>query len=207
MLIAAATITACSPASKQEEQAQNEKAAPQKTQYVSEIELEYADYAEDVNAGKIDPDTLKTSARREASGTIGGADIYVNYGSPGVRGRIIWNGLVGYDQVWVTGAHTATRVSFSKDFVVGETTIPAGTYAFFSIPSANEWTLILNRNYDQHLVDQYSEAEDVVRIKVKPEEHPMTPRLTYSIEPIAENQGAIVVCWEKIKVAMPFTIK
>jgi hypothetical protein len=200
-------LIACSPESKQEQKEGQTTETPQKTQYVAERELEYVSYAEDVNAGKIPTDTLKTSARREAVGNVGGAEIKINYGSPGVRNRVIWNGLVAYDQVWVTGAHTATRIDFSKDFIVGETTIPAGSYGFFTIPSANEWTLILNRNYDQHLTDQYNESEDVVRIKVKPEEHPMTQRLTYAVETTSDKSGAIVVKWEKVKVAMPFTIK
>ncbi|MCS6968902.1 MAG: DUF2911 domain-containing protein [Cytophagales bacterium] len=196
---------ACSPTAK-EKQGQTAEAS-QKTQYVPERELKYVEYAEDVNAGKIPVDTLKTSARREASGKVGNVEVKINYGSPGVRGRVIWNGLVAYDQVWVTGAHTATRVDFSHPVIIGNKEIPAGAYGFFSIPSASEWTLILNRNYDQHLTDNYKESEDVVRIQVKPVEHPIVQRLTYSVEKISDKEGAIAVCWEKIKVAMPFRVK
>lgn len=175
--------------------------------HVPQRDLKYNDYAEAINAGKIPKDTLKTSARREATGTIGSLNVKANYGSPGTRGRAIWNGLVGYDAVWVTGAHTATRIDFDKDVTIGDKTIAAGSYGFFTIPNEGEWTLILNKNYDQHLADDYTEAQDVVRIKAKTSTNAMTQRLTYAIEKKSDTEGAIVVSWDKLKVAMPFTVK
>ncbi|MCU0391678.1 MAG: DUF2911 domain-containing protein [Thermoflexibacter sp.] len=168
-------------------------------------ELKFSGYADSVNQGLIAKDTLKTSARREASGTLGNLTVTINYGSPGVKGRSIWNGLVGYDQVWVTGAHTATSVSFDKDIMINDQKISAGTYGFFTIPSATEWTLILNTRPNQHLADDYSEKEDVIRIKIKPETlKKEVSRLTYSINKKSDSEGSIDMSWEKIKVSMPF---
>ncbi|SFE49332.1 DUF2911 domain-containing protein [Thermoflexibacter ruber] len=170
-------------------------------------ELKYSAYADSVNQGLIPKDTLKTSARREAKGTVGSLNVVINYGSPGVKGRAIWNGLVGYDQVWVTGAHTATAVTFDKDVMINEQKINAGTYGFFTIPSATEWTLILNTRPNQHLADDYSEKEDVMRIKVKPETlKKEVQRLTYTIDKKSDTEGAISMSWEKIKVSMPFKV-
>ncbi len=165
-------------------------------------------YADSVNKGLVETDTFKGSARRETKANIGGTTVRVNYGSPGVRGRVIWNGLVSYDQVWVTGSHWATAVEFSKDITVNGTNVPAGTYAFFTIPGREEWVLILNRVYDQHLADSYTTDEDVVRISVKPETLPdVVQRLTYEVAGTGEKQGAISMFWEKIRVTMPFTVQ
>jgi hypothetical protein len=170
-------------------------------------ELKYSAYADSVNQGLIAKDTLKTSARREAKGTVGSLNISINYGSPGIRGRNIWNGLVGYDQVWVTGAHTATAITFDKDIIINNQKISAGTYGFFTIPSASEWTLILNTRYNQHLADDYSEKEDIIRIKVKPETLAKeVQRLTYNIDKKSDTEGTISMSWEKIKVSMPFKV-
>jgi len=38
-------------------------------------------------------------------GNIGDAHIHIEYGSPGVKGRMVWGGLVAFDRVWVL-AHT-----------------------------------------------------------------------------------------------------
>lgn len=204
-----ALLAACNGTSNQETNKADTSMAnmPMDADHIPQRDLKYNDYAEAVNTGKIPKDTLKTSARREAAGQIGGLNVKINYGSPGVRGRAIWNGLVGYDQVWVTGAHTAPKVEFDKDVTIGDSTIKAGAYGFFTIPSENEWTLILNKNFDQHLADDYTEKEDFVRIKAKPTANAMTQRLTYAVEKKSDTEGAIVVSWDKLKVAMPFKLK
>jgi hypothetical protein len=162
-------------------------------------------YADSVNAGIIPKDTLRGSPVRIAMDFVGGNHVHIQYGSPGVRERIIWGGLVAYDQVWSTGAHQATSIDFSKEVLIGDKTIPAGKYAFFTIPGKEEWTLILNKNWDQHLTDEYKESEDVVRISVKPELiNEITQRLTYSVVKKSDTEGAIVMQWEMIRVALPF---
>jgi hypothetical protein len=151
-------------------------------------------------------DTSKKSLPAEVNRTIAGADISIKYHSPAVRGRTIWGGLVAYEQVWVTGAHSATTLEISKDFSIQNRFIPAGKYAIFTIPSKDEWTVIINQNWDQHLADEYSEADDVARIKVKPvTAAEITERLKYDIEPLGNNKAKITISWEKIKV--PFEIE
>ncbi len=171
-----------------------------------EHELFRAGYADSVNLGLIEDSTFKSSSRRIATAEVGGAKVTINYGSPGKRGRVIWNGLVSYDQVWVTGAHWATAVEFSKDVKINGTTVPAGMYGFFTIPNPDEWTLIINKRYDQHLADDYSDAEDVVSVKVKPENLTVVvKRLTYTITP-SGNTGTIDVAWDDVKVSLPFEV-
>ena len=151
-------------------------------------------------------DTSRKSLPAETSATIGGAQLSIKYYSPGVRGRVIWGGLVAYDQVWVTGAHHATTLEVSKDFTIRDRFIPAGKYAIFTIPSKDEWTVIINTNWDQHLADEYSEADDVVRIKVKPlTTQQVTERLKYDIGSMGNNKARITISWEKIQV--PFEIE
>ena len=157
-------------------------------------------YADSVNKGIIKNDTMKSSPARYAMADVKGNHVHIEYNSPGVKGRIIWGGLVAYGQLWVTGAHKATRVRFAKDVMIAGKKVKAGTYALFTIPERNEWTVILNKNYDQHLADEYAEKDDVVRVKVKAETHSFTPRLTYTIEP-----GLIRMQWEKLPVSLPFT--
>jgi hypothetical protein len=65
----------------------------------------------------------------------------------------------------------------------------------------------LNKNYDQHLADDYKETEDFVRIKAKPTANAMTQRLTYTVEKTNDTEGSIAVTWDKIKVVMPFKVK
>lgn len=156
-------------------------------------------------ASATQPENSKKSIPQEAHGNVGNAHVSVYYHSPAVRERVIWGGLVPYGEVWVTGAHSATNIEFSKAIQVEETTIPKGKYAFFTIPGQDRWTLILNKNWEQHLADDYDQADDVIRIEVTPETGmPLTERLTYTIEDKGEGSGAIRMSWEKLSISLPF---
>jgi hypothetical protein len=151
-------------------------------------------------------DTTKKSIPSEAKKSIGNTNIKINYHSPAVRGRVIWGGLVPYDAVWVTGAHNATTIEVGNDFQIGDKTIPVGKYALFTIPGKEEWTVIINKNWDQHLADEYAEKDDVVRIKVKPQTtHEVAERLKYEIDQTGERGANIIISWEKVRV--PFHIE
>ncbi len=169
-----------------------------------------ATYADSVNEGMITIDTLKTSVRRVAMDNIGECHVHIEYGSPGVRGRNIWGGLVAYDEVWAAGAHSATSVRFSKSVEISNTRIEAGTYGFFAIPGRKEWTLILNSRYKQHLTDEYKQDEDLVRIDVVPEVITSVPRLTYKVESALKNEnrdeGSICLLWDTFLVKMPVRV-
>lgn len=153
-------------------------------------------------------DTSKRSINSATVGKIGDANITISYHSPGVRKRVIWGGLVPYDEVWVTGAHNATNMEIDRSFVVGGITIPAGKYALFTIPGKSIWTIIINKKWDQHLANDYDEKDDVVRIKVKPlKQVKLTERLQYYIKNGMANKGTIAVAWEKLKIEFPLTIQ
>lgn len=152
-------------------------------------------------------DTVKKSLPKEEHAMVGSAHITILYTAPIVRGRIIWGGLVPYDEVWVTGAHKATSFEINKSFSVGGKTIPAGKYALFTIPGRAKWTLILNKNWEQHLADDYSEADDVARVDIVPtitEEN--QERLKYTVVKKSNKEGSIDIAWEKIRITVPFTI-
>ena len=151
-------------------------------------------------------DTSKKSIKSMAFAIVNGDSVKINYHSPGVRKRIIWGGLVPYDEVWVTGAHDATTLEMPKAFVVNGKEIPAGKYALFTIPGKNEWTIIINKHWQQHLATEYDEKEDVVRIKVKPKKNRHTERLQYFIEATEGNNEKITVAWEKLKIEFELKI-
>lgn len=144
------------------------------------------------------------SPRMQAMGNIGATHVHIDYSAPSVRGRNIWNGLVAYGQVWVTGAHQATSVDFSTDVVINGKTVSKGKYGFFTIPGEKEWTLILNKNFEQHLADDYDPAQDVLRLNVAPQllADPVET-LTYEVMTGPAGSGKIAVSWEKIKVELP----
>ena len=63
---------------------------------------------------------------------------------------------------------------------------------------------ILNKNYQQHLTDDYKETEDLLRLMVKPVENKLVQRLTYKVNKTGDGTGTISMEWEKIKIDIPF---
>ena len=152
-------------------------------------------------------DTTKKSIKSMAYAIINGDSIKINYHSPGVRKSVIWGGLVPYDEVWVTGAHDATTIEFPRPVIINGKEIPAGKYAFFTIPGKKEWIIIINKNWKQHLATEYDEKEDMVRIKVKPVKNIHTERLQYFIRDNGNRKETISVAWEKLKISFPMLWK
>lgn len=187
-------VAACSP-SKQEEKNQ--------TSHVKPVTEE----AGVIIGAQPEPDTLKGSLKAYATASLSGADVRVNYYSPAVRGRVIWGGLVPYDNVWVTGAHRATHIEFNKDLKFGEKIIPAGKYALFTIPGKDSWNVIINKNWNQHLADNYTTVDDIVRIKVTPAiTNELQERLRYTFTEPGAGSGNLVIQWEQIEITVPFEV-
>ena len=138
---------------------------------------------------------------------IGDAHIHIDYSSPGVRGRIIFGGLVGFDNVWQAGAHMATWIETNKDLIINGEVLPKGKYGFFTIPSKEDWDIMINKNWNQHGKDDYNENDDVIRFKVTPSiSDKITEHLEYKVNKISETEGSISLAWEKVTISFPFKI-
>jgi hypothetical protein len=139
---------------------------------------------------------------------VGLTDITVVYSRPGVKGRTIFGGIVPYGQVWRTGANQATKISFSTPVKLEGTDIPAGTYALFTIPGENEWTIIVNKNTNQWGSIQYNTNDDLVRFKVTPVTRRDTSVETFAIEfnRIRDESALLELVWDKTVVPIRLTV-
>lgn len=166
------------------------------------------DYADSVNTGIIKQDNLKGSPRRVLCQSFGDDYIKVDYGSPGVKDRVIWGGLVAYDKVWAGGAHHATKLTLMGNAVFGaKQELLGGEYALFFIPGKDTWTVIVNENFNQHLADDYEATKDVLRIQVKPKKMKQAvQRLSYdiSLNPKNKLDGTLSLRWEHLSIDVPF---
>ena len=145
----------------------------------------------------------RPSPAAKVTQTVGLTEISVEYSSPSAKGRKIWGGLVPYGQVWRAGANQATKVTFTKDVTVGSCPVPAGSYAFFVIPTANEWTLILNKDFNQNGADKYKPELDAVRLQVQPKAVVHRERLAYLISDFTDDAASLDLEWEKLRVSLP----
>ncbi len=143
------------------------------------------------------------SPRKMISTTSGGNTITVNYGAPSVRGRTIWGDLVPYNEVWRTGANEATTIEFDKDVVIEGNKVSAGKYSLFTIPSENEWTIILNKVSKQWGAYKYDKSKDEVKFNVN------SKQLTEKQEQMEFEFGTdtLTLKWDYIEVPMSIKFK
>jgi hypothetical protein len=145
------------------------------------------------------------STRDTTRATVGGAALWIDYGRPAKRGRVIFGELVPYGQVWRTGANAATQVRTDKDLRFGDVTVPAGSYSLFTIPGPAEWTLIVNSETGQTGTSRKPER-DLHRIpmKVSALSHPVE-RFTIGVAPEAGG-GVLYMEWDTTRAAASFTV-
>lgn len=141
------------------------------------------------------------SPRATVSQRIGMATVTLDYGRPGVKGRVIWGELVPRDQVWRTGADKATTISLSAALKINGTELPAGTYALLTIPGQNEWTIIFHKNTELMGTRNYDEANDALRVKVEPQSAAHRERMIFTFDNLAMTSADVVLHWEKVKVS------
>jgi hypothetical protein len=109
----------------------------------------------------------RPSPAESASCDMGGTTIKTDYSSPRMKGRKIYGGLVPYGEVWRTGANEATTFVTSSEVSVGGTTVPAGSYTIFTVPTASKWTLIINKKTGEWGIPYKYEGDELARVEMK----------------------------------------
>lgn len=132
--------------------------------------------------------------------TVGLTEISIEYSSPGVKNRTIFGGLVPYNEVWRTGANSATKISFSKDVTIEGTKVPKGKYSLFTIPMQNEFTVMLNKDLNAS-ADTYKKEDELVRFNVKAKAVEPRERLAFMFSNFTDNQTSIDMEWEKTRIS------
>tara|TARA_R110001592_G_scaffold224200_2_gene479770 strand:+ start:228 stop:767 length:540 start_codon:yes stop_codon:yes gene_type:complete len=131
--------------------------------------------------------------------------VRIIYGRPQLKGRSMEE-LAPTGKVWRTGANEAPEITFYKDVNFGGKDIKAGTYSLFTIPGAENWTVILNKKLNQWGSYFYDEAYDVARVTV-PNGSDAASLEEFSIAFKEVDGGAhLVMGWDKTRVAVPITM-
>jgi hypothetical protein len=132
---------------------------------------------------------------------VGLTDVTVDYSRPSTKGRKIFGELVPYCEVWRTGANAATVFSFSTDVTIGGQSVPAGSYALYSIPGKNDWTIILSKNTKLWGAIGYNPAEDQLRFSVEPSKTSKKyETFEIAFNNFTDNSAVVSMKWEYARV-------
>jgi hypothetical protein len=147
-----------------------------------------------------------TSPPANVATTIAGKKITIDYYAPSMHGRKIMGGLVPFGEVWCTGANWATKITTEASLQVGSLKLPAGSYSIWTLPNANEWTLIINKQTGQFHRD-YDSSTDFGRTKMNLKAL-AAPVETFKIDLRSDggNKGTLALDWETTEASIPFTV-
>lgn len=147
------------------------------------------------------------SPRDTASMRLGGATVSVDYGRPYARGRKIMGGLVPFGQVWRTGANAATTLVAGADLRIGGVDVPRGTYTLYTLPAADRWLLVVNRQTGQWGT-VYDPKRDLARIPMRMSAlRAPVEQFTITLAPGQNGRGEMAMAWENTRVSVPVELK
>ncbi len=137
---------------------------------------------------------------------IGFTDISISYSRPNMNGRALFGEMIPWNSVWRTGANANTKINVSKDVFLNDHKLPKGTYALYTIPNPEEWTIIINTDTSLWGHYGYKEEKDLFRFKVKTQKSiHYHESFTIAFENLSKIQADIKLYWENL--AIPFQLK
>jgi hypothetical protein len=192
LLLAGCTKTETTPP-----EAEDTTAQPQAAKE-TEAPASAAEEAEVTPPPPRDDDAERASENGRLEAEVGGVPVIVQYGRPKVKGREVFGDLVPYGEIWRTGADEATTLTLMKDAKVAGEPVEAGTYALFTVPGEEAWTVVLNEVAKQWGAYKHDPKRDVLRAKVEPQPHDATEVLTFEAK-----DDAVVLKWADVMVPVP----
>lgn len=137
-----------------------------------------------------------------ATVTISGKTLSLQYSAPSVRGRKIFGpgGLLSTDPTypaWRAGANSATTFHTDADLNVGGLHVPKGNYSFYVwVQDPEAWQLIINKQTGQWGLS-YNAAQDLGRVKMTMAKPPaLVERLNYALVDQGSGKAELRLAWE-----------
>lgn len=152
-------------------------------------------------------DEARPSPNASVGQAIGTTYAFVQYGRPSLRGREAFgedSPLAPLGQIWRTGANEAPTFTVTRDVMVQGERLPAGTYALFTIPGPDEWTIIFNKTAEQWGAFRYDEGEDALRVMADALAAPTAEQFHIRFENVSDDEATMLLHWGDVGV--PVTI-
>ena len=141
------------------------------------------------------------------SQAIGNTQMTLVYSRPSLDGRKL-NTLAPNGEVWRTGANANTKISFDKEVMIGGKKLAAGEYSMYTIPDADEWTIIINKA--KTWGTNYDESQDVMRFKAKATKTDKPVETFYimmqDFDKNSKDKAMIELAWADTSVKFPIAV-
>ena len=141
---------------------------------------------------------------------VGLTDVTLEYSRPSAKGRVVFGELVPYNKVWRTGANAATKITFKEVAKIGGQTVLPGSYAIYTIPGEDLWTIIIHSNTTLRSIagDAYKSADDIFRFEVKPiKTMNYVESFTMQFASLTSDSLELQLVWENTLISIPMKLE
>lgn len=141
---------------------------------------------------------------------IGLTEISLSYARPSAKGRTVMGNLVPYGEMWRTGANASTKITVSETVKIGGHELVAGTYALYTIPEKDEWTIIIHQktNFRSIAGGKVKPENDAFRFKVKPIKSPLkVETFTMQFTDVQTKGCNLQLSWENTIINLPVEVE
>jgi hypothetical protein len=132
----------------------------------------------------------------------------VIYSQPSKNGREVFGKLVPYGKIWRTGANEATEITITKDILLNNQLVKAGTYSLLTIPEVERWTIILNKDLGMWGSYNYNSNLDVIQLVVPVVQ--LKDKVFESFTILIDqktDKATLLLIWDKTSISIPIQFK
>lgn len=146
----------------------------------------------------------RPSPGAKAVQTVGTTELSVSYSRPGVKGRVIWGGLVPWGKAWRTGANEITQFHCADDVTIEGQKLAAGTYALVTTPdsASSRITFAFSTQKDMAGLTGYDPKSNVLSVTVDPVPAPFTERMLFTFDEPGLDSVTLTLRWDKLAIPM-----
>lgn len=140
---------------------------------------------------------------------LSGGTVKVCYGSPKVRGREIFGGLVPYGQPWRLGANEPTTLHTTVPLSVGGVRVEPGSYSLYAVPGPEEWQIVVNAATDRWgiPINEQVRARDVGSTTASPRAtDESVESLRIRLEHADAGEAGLGIAWATTRLEVPLTV-
>jgi hypothetical protein len=142
------------------------------------------------------------SPRVRSEVVIRGANVSIEYSRPSLKKRAEKD-LMPPGTPWPVGHEAAAVLRSDKALLIGDLSVPAGTYTLFALPGPPAWQLIISKATDP--AAPYSQAQDVGRVRMNVAQVPSTEQLTITIDD-TPGGGRLRLEWGTVRAGVPVVV-
>ncbi len=153
----------------------------------------------------------RVSPHETISLVTGGNRVTLTYGRPYSKSpkdgqiRKVWGTLVPYGKAWRTGADEATTLTTQQPIMVGDATVPAGTYTLYTVPMENGPTKLAISKKTGGWGIPVDEKNDLARVDMKKSSvEKQVDQFTMALDKAPEG-GVLKITWETTEFSVPFS--